>query len=260
MTLPDVSDAFRWTQEVWGPALRCRPLESLAPHLFSTRQLTLTSEDDERWLREAIGGRTLSMLAQVHGTEVVVVRESNMPVRDTPGDVLVSIQPGAAIGVRAADCVPVLIADRATGAVAAVHAGWRGTAASACVVAVRALGREFGSRPADLVVAIGPSIGTCCYEVGSEVFDAFAAAGHARYLIDRWFAAPATRGSHERPALRLDVAGANRDQLILTGVPADQIHVSGLCTAMHLDLLTSYRVEKSLAGRLVGVICAQQDR
>src|SRR5687767_14470683 len=103
MTLPDVSDAFRWTKEVWGPALRCRPLESLAPHLFSTRQLTLTSEDDQRWLTEAVGGRTLSMLAQVHGTKVAVVRESNSPGRDTYGDILVSIQPAVAIGVRVAD-------------------------------------------------------------------------------------------------------------------------------------------------------------
>jgi len=142
--------------------------------------------------------------------------------------------------------------------VAAVHAGWRGTAARAAVAALEALEREFGTKPGDVVAAIGPSIGPCCYEVGSELVDAFAAAGHERYLIDRWFLAPAPpRGSSERPRLRLDVNGANRDQLLLAGVPEEQIHSSGLCTAMHLDVLTSYRAEKATAGRLAAVIRAQ---
>jgi copper oxidase (laccase) domain-containing protein len=87
--------------------------------------------------------------------------------------------------------------------------------------------------------------------------DAFAAAGHERYLIDRWFLAPAPpRGSRERPRLRLDLAGANRDQLLLAGVPEDRIYSSQLCTAMHLDVLTSYRAEKAGAGRLAAVIRA----
>jgi len=80
--------------------------------------------------------------------------------------------------------------------------------------------------------------------------DAFAAAGHERYLIDRWFMTPRDRN------LRLDVAGANRDQLILAGVREEHIHVSGLCTAMHLDVLTSFRAEKAKAGRIAGVIRA----
>jgi len=160
-----------------------------------------------------------------------------------------------AIAVRAADCVPLLMADRARGAVAAVHAGWRGTVARVAVAAVDALGREFGTRPQDLIVAIGPNIGGCCYEVGSELVDAFAAAGHERYLIDRWFLSPPpSRGSSVRSALTLDVARANTDQLILAGVPEEQIFVSGLCTAMHLDVLTSYRKEKEKAGRIAGVI------
>ena len=146
----------------------------------------------------------------------------------------------------------------------------------AAVAAVEALGREFGTRPADLIAAIGPCIGGCCYEVGTSLVDAFAAEGHERHLIDRWFIAPPPpRGSHERPAyaegfgearhsaparrrprLRLDIARANRDQLLLAGVPEEQIHDSGLCTAMHLDLLTSYRKEGEKAGRMLGVIRA----
>jgi copper oxidase (laccase) domain-containing protein len=157
-----------------------------------------------------------------------------------------------------------LIADARTGAVAAVHAGWRGTAAGAARAAVLALAREFGSRAGDLVAAVGPSIGACCYEVGSELVDAFAAAGHSRHLIDRWFATPHVSGSghvpprsrRARPPLRLDVPLANRDQLVLAGVPQERIYLSGLCTAMHLDLLTSFRAEKEKAGRIAGVIRA----
>ena len=160
---------------------------------------------------------------------------------------------GVAIAVRAADCVPLLIADRLTGAVAAVHAGWRGTAAAPPLPRWQALEREFGSNRANLLVAIGPSIGPCCYEVGADLVDAFAAAGHERYLIDRWFLAPPPpRGSRERPKMQLDVALANRDQLILAGVPEAQIYSAGLCTAMHLDVLTSYRMEKDKAGRIAG--------
>ena len=257
MTLPALPDSFRWTDQSWGAALRCRPLEALAPHLFTTRQLAL-SPADERTLLEGIAASSLAMLTQVHGRGVVVIRDpARLPARTEPGDVLVSNHPGIAVAVRSADCVPMLVADRGTGAVAAVHAGWRGTSAGAAGAAVAALAREFGSRPADLVVAVGPSIGSCCYEVGSEVVDAFAAAGHARHLIERWFAAPPPpRGSRERVPLRLDLAGANRDQLILAGVPEAQIHLSGLCTAMHLDVLTSYRVEKARAGRLAAVISA----
>jgi copper oxidase (laccase) domain-containing protein len=147
------------------------------------------------------------------------------------------------------------MADRETRAVAAVHAGWRGTAARAAVAALNAMAREFGTRRQDVVAAIGPSIGPCCYEVGSELVDAFAAAGHERYLIDRWFSTPPLpRGSRERPQLRLNVAQANGDQLVLAGVPPGQIHDVGVCTAMHLDVLTSYRAEKEKAGRIAGVI------
>jgi copper oxidase (laccase) domain-containing protein len=119
------------------------------------------------------------------------------------------------------------------------------------------MGLHFGTRPEDLVVAIGPAIGTCCYEVGPELVDAFAAQGHARYLIDRWFLAPPPRrGERARPALRLDLVGANRDQLVLAGVAEDRIHAVGLCTANHLEVLTSFRAEREHAGRMAGVIRA----
>jgi YfiH family protein len=166
--------------------------------------------------------------------------------------------------IRAADCVPLLMADRRSGVVAAVHAGWRGTAAGVAIAAIETLGREFGTRPEDVVVAIGPAIGPCCYEVGTDVVDAFASAGHGRHLIDRWFRSPPVGRGGFRPVpdaagakVRLDVPGANRDQLILAGVPEENIHAAGLCTAMHLDVLTSYRAEKEHAGRIAGVITAR---
>ncbi|MGH9345700.1 MAG: polyphenol oxidase family protein [Vicinamibacterales bacterium] len=178
---------------------------------------------------------------------------------------LVSDDPRVALAVRAADCVPLLLADPRTGAVAAVHAGWRGTAAGAATAAVDALQRELGAEPSGLVAAIGPSIGPCCYEVGPELVDAFAAAGHPPHLIDRWFLAPPPRrgarpapGSAGAPALRLDLWGATRDLLMLAGLAAQHVHTCALCTASHVDLFPSYRVERDGAGRMAGAIRARR--
>jgi purine-nucleoside/S-methyl-5'-thioadenosine phosphorylase / adenosine deaminase len=259
MTLPSVPASFYWSNETWGAALRCRPLEPFAQHLFTTRQLQLPSADAWRALASALSvpsGRIVS-LNQVHGRDVVRI-ETNVSVQtleemhnERPmADAVISDVPDVALVVRAADCVPLLIADPRTGAVAAVHAGWRGTAARVGVAAVEEMQRQFGSQTADLVVAIGPAIGPCCYEVGSDLVDAFAAAGHERYLIDRWFMTPRER------RMRFDLTGANRDQLTLAGVREEHIHACGLCTAMHLDVLTSYRAEHSAAGRIAGAIRA----
>jgi polyphenol oxidase len=256
MSLPAVPDTFEWITAPWGAALRCRPLQAIAPHLFTTRQLALSSSADWEQVAAAVGARQVQALTQVHGREVHVVKRWDGAANRPEADVLVSNDPATAIAVRAADCVPILIADPKTGTVAAVHAGWRGTAAGAATAAVEALQREFGALAPDLVAAIGPSIGPCCYEVGSELVDAFAAAGHPRHLIDRWFLAPTGRGAFERSKLRLDTWGANRDQLVLAGLDEANIHSCGLCTAEHLDLLPSYRVEKDNAGRIAGVIRA----
>ena len=258
MTLPAVPREFYWSDAPWGPVLRCRPLEGVARHAFTSRHLTLSATQGAPELAASVGAAVVAQVSQVHGKAVAVVREGQgWPLPWPEGDVLVSRDPTTAVAVRAADCVPMLMADPVTGCVAAVHAGWRGTAAGAATAAVDALAREHGARPSDLIVAIGPCIGSCCYEVGTELVDAFAAAGHERYLIDRWFLAPPPpRGSREQPRLRLDLAGANRDQLVLAGVSEQRIHACGLCTAMHLDVLTSFRAEASNAGRLAGVIVA----
>lgn len=263
--LPAVPDTFEWVHQPWGPALRCTPLNEVAPHLFTTRHLQLSSSGEWRPVAESIGvgPDNLVTLAQVHGREVIVVRKGGARPEGRPAaDLLVSDDPDVALVVRAADCVPLLLADRRTGAVGAAHAGWRGTAAGAAGALVTAMTREFSSRPADLVAAIGPSIGVCCYEVGSDVVDAFAAAGHERYLIDRWFPIPwlprrgsrVAAGAVDGPTLRFDISAANRDQLILAGLSDEKVHVSGLCTASNLDLFPSYRAEGSKTGRILGVI------
>jgi YfiH family protein len=268
MPLPPVPDSFYWADAPWGAALRCRALDDLAPHLFTTRQLALTAHAGLPQLAAALGVESVATLRQVHGAAVEIIRDGAAPPLDRPeADALVSNAQAVAVAVRAADCVPLLLADPESGAVAAVHAGWRGTAARVAAAALKALEHEFGARPQRIVAAIGPSIGPCCYAVGSDLVDAFAAAGHERFLIDRWFSTPAfadgfggarrgAPGAGRWPQLRLDVAGANRDQLILAGVPEGQIHDSRLCTAMHLDVLTSYRAERENAVRIAGVIAA----
>ena len=113
----------------------------------------------------------------MHGTTVVRVRAGDDPaaLARTDADGLCTDAPGVVLGVFVADCIPALLVDPRTGACAAVHAGWRGTVAGVLPAAVRALGAEFGARPGDLRVALGPAIGPCCFEVGPEVVAAFEA-------------------------------------------------------------------------------------
>ena len=191
----------------------------------------------------------LRMISQVHGADVAVVRAGSGEAWNPPrADVIVSDDRETAIVVRVADCAPVLLADTRSGVVAAAHAGWRGAAQGAATSAVTALGEHFGSDPRDLVAAIGPCLGICCGEVGPEVVEAFANAGHAPATIQRWF----RPGHGDR--FYLDLAVANADQLETAGVPRDQIHVSGLCTKSHSQLFHSYRAHGRGAGRLAGVI------
>src|SRR5258706_3440629 len=204
MTLPPVPETFHWTHEAWGPALRCRLLGEAAQHLFTTRQLELPSRESWQKLAPSAGvpPDRFVTLNQVHGRRIITIPRGiedaalmAMQTNRPDADGLVSAEPDIALVVRAADCVPLLMADRRTGAVAAVHAGWRGTASRVAVAAIETMGREIGTRPEDVVVAVGPAIGPWCYEVGTDVVDAFSSAGHERYLIERWFLAPpAPRG------------------------------------------------------------------
>jgi YfiH family protein len=256
MTPPKPNDAFEWAQAAPGLVLRCRPLARLAAHLFTTSAVQLRDSAEE-WQRVAaamdVRPESIRLIRQVHGTAVAVAGRhgadgtGGLPVADA----VVSDDPELAIAVRVADCAPILLADRRHGAVAATHAGWRGAQRNVARAAVAAMRERFGSDPADLVAAIGPSLGSCCGEMGPEVVDAFAAAGHGRSDIERWF----TPGPRGRP--HFDLPLANRDQLARSGVPADAIHASGLCTRCRPDVFHSYRAEGAAAGRMAGVIRAR---
>ena len=191
----------------------------------------------------------LLLINQVHGAEVAVVRRGqSKPWTRPTADAIVTDSPDVAIAVRVADCAPILLADTRRPAVAAVHAGWRGTVASIVRHAVLALETEFGSRAEDLVAAVGPCLGVCCGEIGDEVVDAFRSAGHAEGEIERWF----TRGPRERR--HVDLWQSNADQLRSAGLAGENIHIAGLCSRTHADLMHSYRAKGTAAGRMIGVI------
>jgi len=196
MMLPTPHDSFRWIETDYGPALVCAGLEPYARHLFTTRPWTLGSAaagDARPWddVAHAIGvGRAqLVRLHQVHGATVVSRRIGELrDVNHLPdADIVVSNDPSLALAIQTADCVPILIADKRSGVVGAAHAGWRGLAARAPIEAVEALAHKFDSAPAELVIAIGPSISAARYEVGADVHGKFSAAEFSRTQLDRWF-------------------------------------------------------------------------
>jgi polyphenol oxidase len=186
------------------------------------------------------------------------------------GDALFTRDPGILLTVQTADCIPILLADTKLRAIAAIHAGWRGTLRR---IAAKTLGRmqmEFGTRPEDVVAALGPGIGLCCYEVGSEVARDFDAQfPNAREWFDGPFDALASGENdpnwlpwltmkppgHQPPPLRvhLDLIAANHAILASAGIPARQISASGFCTACRTDLLFSYRRERT-TGRMMAAV------
>jgi hypothetical protein len=196
----------------------------------------------------------LLRMHQVHGANVAVRRIGDAPPggpRDD-ADIVVSNDPSVAVAIQTADCVPLLIADLESGAVAAAHAGWRGLAARVPGAAVAALAREFGSNPAHLVVAIGPCISAPSYEVGRDVLDRFERAGFGRAELARWFSSGEREGRWQ-----FDGWQSAGDQLQAAGVPAEHIHLSALCTASLPEWLCSYRRDGQGAGRMAAAIRAR---
>jgi YfiH family protein len=188
-------------------------------------------------LAQAVGSERARFFSpyQVHGRTATLVDADTAPRPRC--DVLITRSPERTLLLRFADCTPVLLADPKQGAVAAVHAGWRGSAVRAAGAAVEALVGAFGSRPEDIVAGIGPAIGPCCYEVGQDVEQAFA---------DRpWLLA---RG-------KLDLWEANRQALVEAGVPSERIDVSSICTQCQSDRFFSHRANGGQpAGRFAAVI------
>ena len=174
---------------------------------------------------------------QVHGA--AIARADTLQrgiVHDIAADALVATQPGVVAAVATADCVPILLLDPATRWTAAVHSGWRGTLAGIVSRAVAAA-TDFGVAPTRLLAAIGPSIGGCCYEVGEDIAEQFAAVGMpVRRALDR-----------SKPAL--DLRECNEHLLRSVGLPPSRIQVCGPCTRCRSDLYHSYRAHRDAAGR-----------
>ena len=275
MILPPPPESFAWTDYAGGLALVCAPLAEVAAHFLTTRSWPLGARGRERpgadpWgpVADAAGvdGGRLIRVRQVHGISVAVgaaLSEDRLPA----ADIVIARDSTVACAVQVADCVPLLIADRKTGAVAAVHCGWRGIALNAAGAAVAALAREWDSAPEDLVAALGPSIGACCYEVGHEVRQRFADQGVSEEALARWFLTepassdrnPSMPAVSDRQTSRtghwfFDGWQAVAEQLQSAGVLKDDIFAAQLCTASHPELFCSYRREGEVAGRLAGVI------
>jgi polyphenol oxidase len=267
---------FYWRESEGVKALVCSPLEQDGfVNGFSTRlggvspmpeaALSLAGFNDDkaenilenrrRFLKLFPGDWTLAGCWQVHGSAVRLIKdlEDAKPAENQLGetvycDAIVSNAAGVLAGVKTADCVPLLLGDPETGAFAAVHAGWRGTVAEVARVAVRRMTQEYSVRAENLRVAIGAAAGACCYEVGSDVIDAFMSKfPDAEKLFQE------TRPDHAR----IDLLTANRDQLIAEGIKAEKIHLAPICTMCRTDLFFSYRKEKKVhgkVGRLMAVV------
>jgi polyphenol oxidase len=186
-----------------------------------------------------VGLDRVARLDQVHGA---VVHEAGPDTLGLDGDGWISDDPSWLLAVSAADCLPVLMFDRRLGAVAAVHAGWRGASAGIARVAVAALGRRYGSDPADLQVWFGPSIRGACYQVGPEVV--------AAVTFDRSVPADVAWPDPEvEGRWRVDVPSAVRAQLEAAGVAPDAIDVSATCTHCAADRCFSHRRDRGRTGR-----------
>ena len=252
------------------------------------------TEQKSRRFFQALGsdGYPLAMLRQTHSAIVYCVSPgagnaslqyqlAGNPVPDAEpqsrarsGDALISCHAGMLLGIRIADCVPVLLVDRERHAVAVVHAGWRGALKRITEKAAGEMCRMFNSRPENLLAAIGPSIRKCCYEVGPEVVDDFCGAFPAG---EKFFQRVAATPEEMRMALRyqtlfmlqappghqaegpfskihLDLAAVARYQLEQAGIPRGQIYTADYCTACRTDLFYSYRKEGAVAGRMMAVI------
>jgi YfiH family protein len=274
---------FYWRERAGVRALSCRALDGAGfVSAFSTRlggcspfpagDLNLAGFDEDtaenidenrrRFISLFDGDWTLATCWQVHGTNLRVVRApeeskdskardeaTHARVEEERCDALTTDAARVLVGVKTADCVPVVLGDPRTGACAAIHAGWRGTSAAIVALALARMKEEYGTRAPDLIAAIGPAALACCYEVGSEVAEIFKTNFPA--YADSLFTP--TRAGHAR----IDLHEANRRQLVEAGVAAANIHAAPLCTMCRTDLFFSYRREKKThgrTGRLLGVV------
>jgi len=203
------------------------------------RQLAEMLQADERSYRFVLAQQT-------HSDHIAVITEEEsrgwVSQEDAVADcdALVTDQKGVILGILTADCVPLLLYDPVVGVVAAVHAGWRGSAAKIAQKSVLRMQQHFGCEPSDIIAGIAPAIGACCYEVGSEVASHFA--DYAGALTPR------------EDKYMLDLPEINKAQLMEAGVRDDNIELSRLCTACENASFFSYRQEKGCSGRFLSLI------
>jgi len=251
------------------PIYSCRRLEHFSDlrHGFSTRHggvsplpdraLNLSHiswdspdcvEENRRRFLDALQLHTgqLCTVRQAHTSQIHIIGE--VPVHWNPpeGDALVTGRPGVALAVKTADCFPILIVDPTTRVIASVHSGWKGTLARILFKTMEAMRGAFACDPSRLLVAIGPAIRPCCFEVGSEVADLFG---------EQYPGIPlASRHAHQPGKYFLDLGAALRVQLKEAGIPEDNVHDLGLCTKCRNDEFFSYRAEGPRSGRMMAVI------
>ena len=213
---------------------------------FATLNLSTTVGDDparvrENWERlRAATGLDFARVRQVHGCRVVDAAAGTEPVEE--GDAVATAAPGVAACVSVADCVPVLLADPRSGAVAAVHAGWRGTIDGAAAAGVKALVERHGARPDEMLAAIGPGIGPCCFEVSRDLA--------ARFRDE---VGPVTATSRDQGS-RVDLWRANELLLRRAGLARRRIETLGRCTSCEERTFFSHRRDRGLTGRHVAFI------
>ena len=201
----------------------------------------------------SFGRSSLVIPHQTHGCEVVVIDEAftSLSIAEQANklegvDALITQQPGYCIAISTADCVPLLMYDKVNNVVAAVHAGWRGTIQNIALLTLQKMQAVFGSQPQDILACIGPSISQDSFEVGAEVYQAFAGKGYDMERIS--CVHPATHKYH------IDLWEANRCQLLNFGIPAEQIEVASICTYIQHEQFFSARRLGIASGRILSGI------
>lgn len=244
---------------------------------FTSDDLREAVEKNRRLMTEAITGNAetpLTSLRQFHSNRVHRVAKADAErARPWKADGLMTDEPGLLLGIQTADCIPVLVADRKRRAVAAFHAGWRGTVKRIVELGVGRMRLEFGSRPEDLVAAIGPGVSACCYAVGEGVLNEFESQfQYAQELFREVYSADVVRDRYPMlfltqrapghspigPSLHLDLVEANRRQLLDAGLKPRAIHVVGGCTNCQTDMFFSHRASQGRAGRMMAVVGIRQ--
>ncbi len=230
---------------------------------WDTRENVL---ENRRRFQTAAGAPDLPLITLKQFHSDVIHLFDSAPSDPCRGDASITNRPGLLLAVQTADCVPILLVDLKKRAIAAIHAGWRGTLARIAAKTIGTMQMHFATNPRDLLAAIGPCIGPCCYEVGTEVATQFLSQfSDAPTYFDEFRTGDEPNPvqwlnmmppGHQPPpkGVLLDLRKANRSQLLAAGLRPQNIHTIDLCTACRPDLLFSYRKEGPHTGRLMSVI------